>query len=531
MSGAAAAARVGFVSPRGADRELATRLLTDAGLNVQAHGSLVDLAPSLGERVGCLVLVEEALSPAEIPVLGEALARLPTWADLPLVVIAADTGRVGDVIADVFPASGNVALLGRPLSPHTLISAVTVALRAWSRQRQVGELMAQREAAVRQRDEFLAMLAHELRNPLAPMRNALHILDRVTRGDERARRCAEILGRQVDHMVRLVDDLLDVARLERGKVVLRKLPAELGELLAAAVQNCESIANERGHTIDIRLRDQPLVVNVDEVRLDQIVCNLVHNAAKFTTPPSTIVVEAWREDGTACVAVQDRGIGFEPLQASHLFDPFLQVDPTLARNAGGLGLGLTIVQRLAQMHDGSVQAFSAGLGHGARFVVRLPLAAGSAPLHAGLPPIAAGAERRSVVVVDDNPDIRDTMETLLGLWGHECVSVGDGTAAVELVLRRMPDIALIDIGLPGLSGYDVARRIRQRAPGSGIRLIAVTGYGLPEDQERALRAGFDAHLLKPIQPELLAHMLAAPPAASRTTEAVPAAMPDDSLSA
>jgi len=237
------------------------------------------------------------------------------------------------------------------------------------------------------------------------------------------------------------------------------------------------------------------------------VCNLVNNAAKFTAQPSEIRVETSMQPGFAVVSVQDQGIGFDPGLAPRLFDPFLQVNPTLARSPGGLGMGLTIVKRLTELHAGSVRASSDGPGKGARFDIRLPLADG--PITE--PPVAKAAPpngpRRRIVVVEDNADIRETLRMLFDFWGHEVEMAGDGPSGVELVLRTRPEVALIDVGLPGMDGYDVARAVRKSLSRETVRLIAVTGYGQPADRERAFDAGFDSHLLKPIQPHVLEEML------------------------
>jgi CheY-like chemotaxis protein len=221
------------------------------------------------------------------------------------------------------------------------------------------------------------------------------------------------------------------------------------------------------------------------------------------------VVETAVAEGFALVAVADKGIGFQPQAAEHLFDPFLQVNPTLERSAGGLGMGLTIVRRLTELHGGSVHAMSEGPGQGARFVVRLPLASGMAePRSATAQPLVEALRRRRIVVVEDNPDIRETLQMLLDLWGHEVTMASDGRSGVDRVLQDRPDVALIDVGLPGMSGYEVARAIRKTIPDGGIRLIAVTGYGQPSDRELAMQAGFDTHLLKPISPTVLQRLLA-----------------------
>ena len=498
------------VSPNDVDAALAVSFLRENGIEAHAHASLLQAAQTLDESTGCLVIVEEALVAEQLPALLEASSRLPPWADLPLVLVARDAGALATLAAQIFPNSGNVTLLGRPLAPMTLVSAVQVALRASARQRELGELLAAREDAVRMRDEFLAMLAHELRNPLAPMRNALEIIRLQKIEDRIVRESAAILERQVQHVVRMVDDLIDVARLERGKVMLQRSRVDLNRVVAAAVETCLSNVQARGHRVAVRFAADELPLDADAVRLEQIVCNLVNNAVKFTTQPGEIRVDTAERDGDALLVVEDQGIGFEPDAAAQLFAPFLQINPTLARSAGGLGIGLTIVQRLAELHGGSVSASSPGLGKGARFVVRLPLARGAAPAEprpaAPAPPQPARSLR--VVVIEDNEDIRESLRTLLTLWGHEVQTAADGKSGMDLVLASPPDVALVDIGLPGVSGYAVARGIRGALPDRRIRLVAVTGYGQASDRDRVLAAGFDAHLLKPVAPDALQRELA-----------------------
>ena len=496
------------MSPNAADAELAVSLLEQAGVQARAFASAREVAWALGDAVGCLILVEEALLAEDIPALREALGRLPAWCDLPLILVSRDVGALGAAAADAFPESGNVTLLERPINAYTLVSAVQVALRATSRQREVGELIAQREQAVKLRDEFLAMLAHELRNPLAPMSNALHILRMLKTEDANAVKSIQILERQIGHVVRMVDDLMDVARLERGKVVLKKERLDLNRVVSSGVESCLQTAQARGHRVNLRFGTNALPVEGDAVRLEQIVCNLVNNAAKFTTRPDEILVTTSVEAGFALVAVEDKGIGFPADAAEHLFDPFLQVNPTLERSAGGLGMGLTIVRRLTELHGGSVHAASEGPDRGSRFVVRIPLACGMAAAQPAPEQPALEARRRRVVIVEDNPDIRETLRMLLNLWGHEVAMANDGRSGVERVLQERPDVALIDVGLPGMNGYDVARAIRKSFPDGAIRLIAVTGYGQPSDRDLAMQAGFDTHLLKPISPPLLQRLLA-----------------------
>jgi two-component system, sensor histidine kinase len=498
------------VSPNAADADLAVELLGHAGISARAFASLRELAQALDERAGCAIVVEEALVEEELPLLREALGRLPAWCDLPLILVARDVAALGQMASTAFPSSGNVTLLERPLNPHTLASGVQVALRATARQREVGELLGQRERAVKARDEFLAMLAHELRNPLAPMRNAVYMLRTIETEDPTLLKSAAIVERQVTHMVRMVDDLMDVARLERGKVVLRRQRVNLNSVVSSGIESCVATAQAKGHRISLSFATELLTVDGDPVRLEQIVCNLVNNAIKFSPDGQEVRVETRASGDAAELVVIDRGVGFEPGAAEQLFDPFLQVNPTIERTAGGLGMGLTIVRRLAELHGGSVRAESEGPGKGSRFIVQLPLSAGAAESALG-----AGSERRHarqkprrVVVIDDNVDIRESMRMLMKLWGHQVALAADGREGVELVFKERPEVALIDIGLPGMNGYEVARAIREKVPNGDLRLIAVTGYGQPADRELALQAGFDAHLLKPVHPEALQKLLA-----------------------
>jgi signal transduction histidine kinase len=495
------------VSPNPPDAVLAVELLQQHGVSARSFATIGELAQTLDERAGCVILVEEALLEDELPILSEALSRLPPWSDLPLLFVSRDAGALGLVVASAFPSSGNVTLLERPLNPHTFASAVTVALRASARQREAGELIAQREEAVKLRDEFLAMLAHELRNPLAPMRNALYLMRQRKTDPATIASSMDILERQVGHVVRIVDDLMDVARLERGKVVLKRERVDLNRVVSAAVESCLPAAQAKGHRLSLRFGTDALPVDGDPVRLEQVICNLLNNATKFSSHHDEIRIATGVEQGAAVVAVQDKGIGFEPTATDRLFDPFLQINPTLERSAGGLGIGLTIVRRLVELHGGSVRAESAGLGQGARFVVRLPLATGLA--ESAAEPVTASRPARSahVVVIEDNPDIRETLRAMITMWGHRVSLAADGRSGVELVLQARPDVALIDIGLPEINGYEVARAIRRSLPNGEVRLVAVTGYGQPSDLERTLQAGFDAHLLKPVAPESLQRLL------------------------
>lgn len=498
------------LTPNEADAELASSFLRQSGIEAASFVHAHELASALSDGAGCLVLVEDALTDWDIPLLREALSLQPEWSDLPLIVVTSEVSIFSAAVARIFPNSGNVTLLDRPLNAHTLVSAVQVCLRAAAHQRQVGELLNQREQAVRLRDEFLAMLAHELRNPLAPMRNSLFILQQMKIDEPLFIKTREVLDRQLNHIVRMVDDLMDVARLERGKVALQQNPLDLNTAVASAVDACSHTAKRMGHRIIVQLCDQELPVLADPVRIEQIICNLVNNAAKYTTQPGEIRVETSAEGQFAVIKVSDSGIGFEPATAEKLFALFMQANATIDRSAGGLGIGLTIVRRLVELHGGKVNAYSDGINKGSRFVVNLPLASGKPAQSKPLEQKAVAASRQQrIVVIDDNSDIRETLTLMLEMWGHTVEMAVDGVTGIECILRSQPDIALVDIGLPGTNGYDVARAVRERDPTRAIRLIALTGYGQPADKERAMQAGFDTHLLKPIAPMVLAETLAA----------------------
>jgi PAS domain S-box-containing protein len=361
----------------------------------------------------------------------------------------------------------------------------------------------------RRKNEFLAMLGHELRNPLAPIRNAVAVLRHQGGGDPLLRRAGEMIDRQVSHMARLVDDLLDVSRISRGQVLLRKERLDLAGLVRAVVEDYRSGVEESGLALDLDLPDHPLWIEGDSTRLAQALGNLLHNSGKFTDTGGRIAVEVKRnpEHGCAEATVQDTGIGMEPEMVGRLFETFSQADHSLDRSRGGLGLGLALVKGLVDLHGGRVVAASEGLGRGSRFTFCLPLAAAPAP--------AAEPERSSradgslrILVIEDHPDAAESMQMLLQLYGHEAETALDGPAGLAAARRFRPDVVLCDIGLPGgMDGYAVARALRADPELRALRLIALTGYGQEDDQARSREAGFDLHLTKPVDPAALEKLL------------------------
>jgi PAS domain S-box-containing protein len=365
--------------------------------------------------------------------------------------------------------------------------------------------------ADRRKDEFLAMLAHELRNPLAPIRNSLYVLRRPDTSRDAAEQALTMVERQVYNMVRLVDDLLDVSRITRGKIQLRAEPIDLAAVLQRAVEATRPLIEANRHTLTLTLTPVPTRVVADPTRLEQVFANLLTNAAKYTERGGSIAVVTEREGPDVVVRVRDTGFGIPPAMLPHIFDLFTQGDCTLERAQGGLGIGLTLVKTLVEMHRGSVTAASAGPGHGSEFTVRLPACADVPSLtHAAAadpPDATAGDGSLHVLVVEDSRDAADSLAMLLQLWGHQVRVARDGLSGLKAARSFRPQVVFLDIGLPGLDGYEVARRLRAEF-GDEVRLVAMTGYGQEEDRRRAREAGFDAHLVKPAEPELLQRLLA-----------------------
>jgi PAS domain S-box-containing protein len=373
-------------------------------------------------------------------------------------------------------------------------------------------LYAEVQAADRSKDEFLAVLAHELRNPLAPIRNALHILRLSGELTPAGERVQEVMERQVNHLVRLVDDLMEVSRISRGKIELRKEPVELASIILSAVETSRPLIEEAGHQLAISIPPEPITLEADAVRVAQIFANLLNNAAKYTDANGQIWLTARREGGEVAVSVRDTGIGIAAEKLPQVFDMFAQIQPVGRRTSAGLGIGLTLVKRLTEMHGGRVEALSAGLGRGSEFIVRLPLLrAANEPLPrepAKIQRAAPLAERR-ILVVDDNRDAADSLGIFLKFLGAKVQVAYDGTTALEMLGSFRPAIMLLDIGMPLMDGYEVARRVRQHPQGQAILLVAMTGWGQDEDRRRTTAAGFDHHLIKPVDPGTLQNLLAA----------------------
>jgi PAS domain S-box-containing protein len=363
----------------------------------------------------------------------------------------------------------------------------------------------------RHKDEFLATLAHELRNPLAPIRNALQVM-RIARNDPEALESSEtIIDRQVQQMVHLIDDLLDLSRISRGKIDLRKERVDLAEVLQSAIETSRPVIDEYGHELIVNLPDEPMPLDADLVRLAQVFLNLLNNSAKYTERGGKIWFSAERQGATVVVRVRDNGVGIPPHMLPRIFEMFTQVDRSLDRAQGGLGIGLTLVRRLVDMHGGTVEAHSDGPGKGSEFVVHLPIARDvtaerrqSGSEKGSAPPRGRG---HRILVVDDNQDAANSLAMLLRMKGHDVRTAYDGLEAIDAAASHKPEVVLLDVGLPRLNGFDVARRLRESEEQRQVILVALTGWGHDEDRRRSKEAGFDHHMVKPADPAALDRVL------------------------
>jgi signal transduction histidine kinase/CheY-like chemotaxis protein len=411
-------------------------------------------------------------------------------------------------------ALGNVMLIERPMSGEALVSAARGALRARRRQYQARAMIAERAAAnarllsaARQKDEFLAMLAHELRNPLAPIRNAAEAIRMV---DEtlppRVRWAREMIERQSRHLAELLEDLLDVSRITTGKVTLKRAPVELGSILTAAVDAATPSVEARHHSLNMLLPPDAVYLDADPTRMAQVFGNLLDNAAKYTPDGGAIEIDARACGENVSVSIQDNGTGISQEELPEIFELFSQSNRALDRAQGGLGIGLSVVRSLVDMHGGTVEARSGGLGLGTQIVVTLPIVAAPSEIDPPLQSSPKSQHALFILVVDDNRDAADSLAILLEMTGHRVHTAVDGPSALSDCENEAPDVVLLDIGLPGMDGYEIARRLKKLPSMSETVLIATTGYGQAEDVARSKDAGFDYHFVKPVEPESLVRL-------------------------
>jgi signal transduction histidine kinase/CheY-like chemotaxis protein len=509
LSGERLERRLLVLAPVGKDASLVEAMLRKDTVTCLACADVECLSRELERGAAAILIAEEALP--HDGRLTELIQHQPPWSDLPVLVLTRP-GADSAAVAQALRTLGNVTLLERPVRVTALASAVHSALRARERQYQTRAHLLEREDADRRKDEFLATLAHELRNPLAPIRNSVSLL-RLSGAAGPAGQVWEMMDRQVDHMVRLVDDLMEVSRITRGKIELRKEMVDLAEVVAAAVETSRPLIDAARHQLTIELPPEALPVEADPVRLAQVFSNLLNNAVRYTDPGGRIGIAAKRDDGSAVVIVSDTGIGIAAEALPRVFDMFVQANARDSRAQSGLGIGLTLVRSLVEMHGGSVAARSAGAGLGSEFLVRLPLARHDVRRA----PAAAGATGRTipglprVMVVDDNRDAADSLAAVLKLLGAEVRVTNDGRTALDELGAFRPAVVFLDLGMPGMDGYETARHMRAREDTRSTLIIALTGWGQDSDRRQTQAAGFNQHLVKPADITALRAVLASLP--------------------
>jgi signal transduction histidine kinase/ActR/RegA family two-component response regulator len=497
--------RIAVLAPTARDGPLTIQILAQAGIEGVLAQDVNEVCRMLEEGAAAAVIAEEALSAGGARLLARELERQEPWSDLPLVIFGANAepgGRRPSV--ESLAPYGNVVLLDRPVATITLLSSVRAALRARRRQYAARDVLENLAAAVRNRDQFLAVLGHELRNPLGAIMTASALLDLPQRDSAGPR---AVIARQTRKLARLVDDLLEVSRITSGKISLQPVPVDVRDVVRRSVELVELSSDRAASRIRLSLPEAPVTVEGDPVRLEQIVGNLLSNAVKYTPAEGAISVEVETAAEMAVIRVRDSGVGIPAGFEERIFEPFSQVESARDRSEGGLGLGLSLVRGLVGLHGGTVEARSEGIDHGSEFVVHLPRLRRSSTSENRVATMLPPSTPCTVLVVDDQEDNRETMVMALEELGHVVRGAADGPSGVELALQMHPDAAIVDIGLPGFDGYEVARRIRA-ALGRSTRLFALTGYGQAVAVQKARQAGFDAHLTKPVELQALAQLLA-----------------------
>jgi signal transduction histidine kinase/ActR/RegA family two-component response regulator len=507
----AAADRVLVLMPTARDAERTVALFTEAGIASVGCADLPELCRQLRSGAGAVLLTDETIAGDGGGQLAEALRDQPAWSALPILVLARDGwSSQGQRLGP--QAERSLIVVERPVRTLTLVNVVSSALRGRQHQYEIRDalLLREQQAALlarqadelrradRRKDEFLATLAHELRNPLAPIRTGMDLLARAPQ-DESAKRTVGVMQRQIAHMVRLIDDLLDVSRITSGKLQLKRERVELRAIVDAAVEASRPLIERKSQTLDVTVTGGEIVLNADATRIAQVIGNLLNNASNYTASGGRIELSTAREGDFAVIRVTDNGAGIPSERLNDVFEMFSQINRTLERSHGGLGIGLALVRSLVEMHGGSAEADSPGLGLGSTFSVKLPLLAGAVQPESAHPNPAGPVQgTKRILVVDDNEDAAEMLALVLGQSGYRTRTAYDSRTALSAVEEWTPHVVILDIGLPDINGYDVARELRRRELGVGLSLIALTGWGTRDDKQKAMDAGFDIHLTKPV---------------------------------
>jgi len=483
----------------GRDAAIASGLLQRAGIESVSCRTPADVVTELERGAGALLLAEESLTDPAMSGVARWLQRQPQWSDLPVLVIAG-SGLVSNAVLEAMDMPANITVIERPLRIIALVSAVRSALRARRRQYELRSVLDGLHLADQRKTEFIATLAHELRNPLAPLSTALTILNLKPHSAQEAKPHYAMMQRQVSHMVRLIDDLMEVSRITRGKIDLKMETLALERIVKEAVELSRPALEAAGHVLTLTLPAQNHYVRGDGVRLTQVFSNLLNNAAKYTPAGGRVEVEVRRVGERVGVRVCDNGVGIPPDMLGAVFDMFVQVGHAARAAQGGLGIGLTLVKSLVELHGGSVRAQSGGVGCGTEVSVELPLAATETGTVRNNPSaeFVPGRLADNVLIVDDNRDAADSLALLLAACGAHAMVAYNGASALELLADNLPSVGIFDIGMPGMDGYELARRVRNDPRHRSMLLLALTGWGQSEDRTRIAEAGFDQHFLKPV---------------------------------
>lgn len=494
--------RLLIYTPTGRDGRLISSVLERANLDCFVCARLENVINELVLGAGALILADEALTPEFLKAIRLFLDKQKSWSDFPFLVLR-QLGRDTPEMRSRYFTLGNITLLERPVRGVTLVSAATSAIRARKRQYEMREIDDRK-------DEFLAMLAHELRNPLAPISAASNLLRIPTLDREKIQSTSKIISRQVQHMTGLIDDLLDVSRVSRGLIKLDASTQDARQIVVSAVEQVRPLMDLRRHQLSVHNSPVPASIMGDQKRLVQIIANVLNNAAKYTVVDGHIILTVAVDDTNVTFTVQDNGIGMEAHVLERVFDLFAQGERNSDRSQGGLGIGLAIVRSLVNLHGGSVSAHSPGLGKGSTFTVTLPRAVDVvAPTQAPLMDLNPVASPHRLLIVDDNVDAAAMLGAYLEIIGYAVTVAHSAEAALDRIATEAPMACLLDIGLPDMDGSELARRLREHPETASSLMIAITGYGQDSDRQKSHAAGFDHHLVKPVELPALLKILSA----------------------